>query len=618
MRSSRIGKRHKHQHVTSGYFGRSFPLGHTSGSEDLYESSMESIESNNATSGLTLHPLSALNTPCNTANGKNKLQKISSADSLMSMIKNLASNRMSTSTPSSPQLSENGDLSCSVGSSGFPTPLTTPDTPCATKTLFSPRAKDQHKLVRKISSGDLGAASASSSPSMSPTRSSSQIMVEVLDPLNPRKDQESGDKACTSANPTITLEVPNFAFGKCLSPIKELPSPIPTPIPSPIPFQRSKVVQEEPGNTSSSSSSGKSTSSTTPKKTSVLNSRRSSFTAFCKKAANVGKKDRRSSGVELIKSSISTSDDDMIPLQELPNTCTNEIIIPVPVLAKPVAVVQPSPSIPTIVLTEPDHEPFDSDAEVEEDEVEEEDEEISFSVDLPEIAISPPSPRPSRKELQNNATLDEDDSEILDEESTSPGSQEPTMPMIKITIESPVESMVEESPSSPPESPNAGLKRKRPPPISIPNSNFLNNFEIVTVVTADNENELSQNISKDAMSKPDTSSVTRMSIELGEKRSKTPTTTTVISRTSSERSEQDSIIGTPVKIGKLMKQKDIAEDRKCLIKQAENISEEFLTEENNAMDSPKFLIPPEKFDSTPRSRSQSVELPDFIGTYFYI
>ena len=149
--------------------------------------------------------------------------------------------------------------------------------------------------------------------------------------------------------------------------------------------------------------------------------------------------------------------------------------------------------------------------------MEEEDEEISFSVDLPEIAISPPSPRPSRKELQNNeTTLDEDDNEILDEESASPGShQEPKMPMIKITIESPVESMVEESPSSQPESPNEGLKRKRPPPISIPNSNFLNNFEIVTtVVTAENnENELSEkNITKDAMSKPDTSSVTRMSI----------------------------------------------------------------------------------------------------------
>ena len=119
MRSSRIGKRHGKHHVAAvnaGYFGRSFPLGHTSGSEDLYESSMESIESNNAASGsgLTLHPLSALNTSnvASNAGGKHmhKLQKISSADSLMSMIKNLASNRMSTSTPSSPQLSENGDI----------------------------------------------------------------------------------------------------------------------------------------------------------------------------------------------------------------------------------------------------------------------------------------------------------------------------------------------------------------------------------------------------------------------------------------------------------------------------------------------------------------------------
>ena len=169
---------------------------------------MESIESNSAISGLTLHPLSALNQSAIAAavsahsasggngngaavastsggNVKSKLQKISSADSLMCMIKNLATNRLSTSTPSSPQLSENGD---GVSSGGFPTPLTTPDTPNTIKTLFSPRgAKEQHKLVRKISSGDLGGASASSSPSMSPTRASSQIMVEVLDPLNPRK-----------------------------------------------------------------------------------------------------------------------------------------------------------------------------------------------------------------------------------------------------------------------------------------------------------------------------------------------------------------------------------------------------------------------------------------------
>ena len=75
----------------------------------------------------------------------------------MCMIKNLASNRLSTSTPSSPQLSENGDGGSYGGSSGgFPTPLTTPDTPSTIKTLFSPRGVKAGQLVRKISSGDLG------------------------------------------------------------------------------------------------------------------------------------------------------------------------------------------------------------------------------------------------------------------------------------------------------------------------------------------------------------------------------------------------------------------------------------------------------------------------------
>ena len=166
MRSNRLSKRaQRQQQQAGGYFGRTHPLGQTSGSEDLYESSMESIESNSATTGLTLHPLSALNQSALAAaanisgnggsNNKSKLQKISSADSLMCMIKNLASNRLSTSTPSSPQLSENGDGGISSG--GFPTPLTTPDTPSTSKTLFSPRGlvKEQHhKLVRKISSGE--------------------------------------------------------------------------------------------------------------------------------------------------------------------------------------------------------------------------------------------------------------------------------------------------------------------------------------------------------------------------------------------------------------------------------------------------------------------------------
>ena len=68
---------------------------------------------------------------------------------------------------------------------------------------------------------------------------------------------------------------------------------------------------------------------------------------------------------------------------------------------------------------------------------------------------------------------------------------------------------------------------------------------------------------------------------------------------------------------RLVKQKDIAEERKCLFKQSENILEEILddlendNDQHSGMDSPNFLIPPGKFDSTPRSRSQSVELPEF-------
>ena len=136
MRSNRMSKRaqRQQQQQAGGYFGRTHPLGQTSGSEDLYESSMESIESNSATTaGLTLHPLSALNQAQQNSGNSKKLQKISSTDSLMCMIKNLAVNRMSTSTPSSPQLSENGD---GISSGGFPTPLTTPDTPCTAKSIF--------------------------------------------------------------------------------------------------------------------------------------------------------------------------------------------------------------------------------------------------------------------------------------------------------------------------------------------------------------------------------------------------------------------------------------------------------------------------------------------------
>ena len=226
-----------------------------------------------------------------------------------------------------------------------------------------------------------------------------------------------------------------------------------------------------------------------------------------------------------------------------------------------------------------------------------------------------------------------------------------SMPMIKITIESPVESL-----SSPSESPNEHHKqqeqpkpqRKKPPPISIPNSNFHNSNDHQVV------GHNSQNISKDAMSKPVTPStqschvtVTNWvsQIELGENRSTTPNN---INTTYTNNIQDDpstmicenfreidfkkihippaaaALTSTSISstnktvVGKLTRQKlDTNDERKYLKKQLENILEDSfnLNDENTTTimpDSPKFLIPPEKFDSTPRSRSQSVELPDFI------
>ena len=66
----------------------------------------------------------------------------------------------------------------------------------------------------------------------------SQILVSVLNPLSPKNtiaDVEGTNNISTDCPPSITLEVPSFNYGKCLSPIKELPTPLPTPCPSPLP-----------------------------------------------------------------------------------------------------------------------------------------------------------------------------------------------------------------------------------------------------------------------------------------------------------------------------------------------------------------------------------------------
>ncbi len=714
MRSSRINKRNRQAAVLAGgYFGqaRGGSLGNgTSGSEaDINcESSMESIESSNT--NLTLHPLSALN-----KDPSKKLQKISSSDSLMSMIKSLAANRKSASTPSSPQLSEFGDVT-SV-SSGFPTPLTTPETPCPKTSVFcSSRSgasastssgggggKDVHVLQkhRRIS-GD----STSSSPSMSPTRSSSQIMVEVLDPLNPKQSgegaknlsagigsQSGGGGGSGNNNPTITLEVPNFNFGKCLSPIKELPSPIPTPIPSPLPHSRGRlgpqsahggsreicqISQDDVSSSSSSSSTSKSTSSVVSAKANkavkALSARRSSFTAFCKKAAGAGKggKNRRTS---LAKISMSTSDDIMddensIPMRELIKKdeagCDyNEISIDVPCLAPPprafaaVKKSRPPPPIPIITLTEPDSD-FEFDEEDDEDfDPDEDDMEVVNAMggnfmsagDLPAIAVSPPSPRPGRHEMVTAFNIEET---TESEEDYSSGSIIAPPPPIKVTI-TPSASALAKA--------NGGCNKGRPPPLQLVNSNFDEHHDGNNVVA----DRLQQSVIKDAMSKPDstptqtgsnnpslmvtsprsttTAATTKMSaasaisppglggasrqIELRELRPKSPNNNfnvNVADHNSSNRStHNNNSSNSLVRSAKLVKQPNIAEERNLLLKQTENVTEESIqvpslptstmlsvSNKNQNIEDMDFLIPPgTKFDSTPRSRSQSVEIPEF-------
>ena len=83
---------------------------------------MESIESYN---NISLKPLTGLSlgpqpgSPRQADKIRNKMSKISSADSLLSMIRNLASSKMSISSPSSPQLSDNGDMASSGRTTNF-------------------------------------------------------------------------------------------------------------------------------------------------------------------------------------------------------------------------------------------------------------------------------------------------------------------------------------------------------------------------------------------------------------------------------------------------------------------------------------------------------------------
>ncbi|XP_060519804.1 uncharacterized protein LOC132698003 isoform X2 [Cylas formicarius] len=158
-------------------------------------------------------------------------QKPASADSILAMFRNFSTSSAGANLPSSLKL----------------TPSTTP-------TASSPH-DDVVGDDESSSSSVHTPISFSSGPPESPILhhpgySQSTIEVPVLDPLSAHRT--SGNNLLHP--PTILLEIPS-TINKCLSPIRELPTPLPSPMPSPAltpVMRRSPSPMSKRGTTSSS------------------------------------------------------------------------------------------------------------------------------------------------------------------------------------------------------------------------------------------------------------------------------------------------------------------------------------------------------------------------------
>ena len=233
---------------------------------------------------------------------------------------------------------------------------------------------------------------------------------------------------------------------------------------------------------------------------------------------------------------------------------------------------------------------------------------------------------------------------------TSPGSADTTTtcsstPSSHSSNTSPTSAKVTEncvSPTSPMSS--SASKRKRPPPLEIPNSNFLNfgpspqETKNATMDTTSRPCSHKQKESKTSLNFLMTSK------ELGERRTQTPTTLCSVETQESSSSSMELTRGVPnqiipeltikeqvFKASNVVTSKPINRNKQSLVKQHvivedadDNTRERYISKTsaytNEGLEgqaptspivtSPKFLIPRGKFDSTPRERSQSVQYTD--------
>lgn len=178
--------------------------------------------------------------------GSTSRPKVSSADSILAMFRNFAS----TSTPASNTITTAAMLSSNA--SVFVSPSTTP-------TASSPQDDAPGDDESSTSSMHTPVSFSSGPPDSPVFYRQTTIEVPVLDVLNAHKTTTSPSSSSTSSNlstnflhpPTILLEIPSSGINnKCLSPIREMPTPMPSPALTPImprpQRSNSPIFQDDP------------------------------------------------------------------------------------------------------------------------------------------------------------------------------------------------------------------------------------------------------------------------------------------------------------------------------------------------------------------------------------
>ncbi|XP_067641233.1 uncharacterized protein [Eurosta solidaginis] len=188
--------------------------------------------------------------------GTNVRPKVTSADSILAMFRNFASStnannstatRTTTTSPNTTTKTANLQMhSASVYSS-----------PTITPTASSPQDDAPGDDESSTSSMHTPISYSSGPPDSPVFYRQTTIEVPVLDVLNAHKSSSASSSSNSSSStnllhpPTILLEIPsNGINNKCLSPIREMPTPIPSPALTPImprpQRSNSPIYQEDP------------------------------------------------------------------------------------------------------------------------------------------------------------------------------------------------------------------------------------------------------------------------------------------------------------------------------------------------------------------------------------